>query len=163
MNKQLSYYDSPIGRLTIIIEARDGADALTMLGFVCDGQPKDAVVCGQDNHPPLIAKTIKQLDEYFAGTRTDFDLPLSLQGTDFQKSVWQALRQVPFGKTESYGQLAKRIGKPKAARAVGSANNKNPIALIIPCHRIIGAKGALVGYRGGLEAKTALLQLEGFK
>lgn len=103
---------------------------------------------------------VQQLQEYFAGTRSRFELPLDLQGTPFQKKVWTALCAIPHGETRSYGELAKSIGSPKAARAVGMANNKNPIAIIVPCHRVIGQNGALVGYAGGLDRKKALLDLE---
>lgn len=100
---------------------------------------------------PIIKQAAKQLDEYFNQKRKSFDLPLKIEGTDFQKKVWKALQKIPYGKTSSYGELAKTIGSPKASRAVGMANNKNPISIIIPCHRVIGADGTLVGYAGGLE------------
>lgn len=102
-----------------------------------------------------------QLDEYFAGDRTTFDLPLAATGTPFQKRVWAALRTIPFGHTTSYGELAKRIGEPKAVRAVGSANGHNPISIIVPCHRVIGARGDLTGFGGGIERKRWLLEHEG--
>jgi len=109
---------------------------------------------------PLIKKTAAQLEEYFAGKRKAFDLPLNPQGTEFQKKVWKALQEIPYGKTVSYKDIAEKIGSPKASRAVGGANNKNPISIIIPCHRVIGANGALVGYAGGLDMKRELLELE---
>jgi O-6-methylguanine DNA methyltransferase len=102
----------------------------------------------------------EQLDQYFAGARRRFDLPLDLPGTPFQQRVWQALSEIPFGETLSYGQLAARIGKPGAARAVGLANNRNPISIIVPCHRVIGADGSLTGYGGGLDRKRWLLAHE---
>ena len=102
-----------------------------------------------------------QLKDYFAKKRTNFDLQLDLQGTDFQKKVWNELRKIPYGRTVSYGHIAQRIGNPKAARAVGSANNKNPLWIIVPCHRVVGSKGKLTGYAGGLDMKAYLLQLEG--
>ena len=102
-----------------------------------------------------------QLFEYFDGKRKEFDFPLLLQGTTFQKTVWNALRTIPFGKTCSYKDIAQQIGSPKAARAVGMANNRNPIPIIIPCHRVVGANGSLTGYAGGLEIKKNLLNLEG--
>ena len=102
-----------------------------------------------------------QLEEYLAGERTVFDLPLLPLGTDFQQKVWQALQEISYGETRSYGEIARRIGQPKAARAVGMANHHNPIAIVIPCHRVIGAGGALTGYMGGLEKKRQLLELEG--
>jgi methylated-DNA-[protein]-cysteine S-methyltransferase len=101
-----------------------------------------------------------QLDEYFAGDRTEFDLPLHPSGTPFQLKVWDALRTIPYGEVRSYGEIAEQIGKPGAARAVGLANGRNPISIIVPCHRVIGASGALTGYGGGLERKQALLDLE---
>ncbi|MCL2808440.1 MAG: methylated-DNA--[protein]-cysteine S-methyltransferase [Treponema sp.] len=109
---------------------------------------------------PLIKETAKQLDEYFNGKRKVFDLPLNANGTEFQKKVWQALQTIPYGQTCNYERIAVLIGKPKACRAVGMANNKNPIAIIIPCHRVIGKDGKLTGYAGGLELKQKLLQLE---
>ena len=102
-----------------------------------------------------------QLESYFAGDRTQFDLKLAPPGTDFQRRVWSELERIPFGETISYGELANRIGSPKAVRAVGGANNKNPIPIVIPCHRVVGKNNTLVGYGGGLDRKHALLRLEG--
>jgi len=109
---------------------------------------------------PLIEKAATQLKEYFAGKRTEFDLPLSLAGTDFQRSVWKALQEIPWGETRSYKDIAVRIGKPRATRAVGMANNRNPIPIIVPCHRVVGSDGSLTGYGGGLPVKQRLLELE---
>ncbi|MCL1958367.1 MAG: methylated-DNA--[protein]-cysteine S-methyltransferase [Spirochaetes bacterium] len=109
---------------------------------------------------PLIKETAKQLDEYFLKKRKVFDLPLILKGTDFQNKVWDALQNIPYGKTCSYGELAAITGNSKASRAVGMANNRNPIVIIIPCHRVIGHDGSLTGYAGGLELKRQLLELE---
>jgi methylated-DNA-[protein]-cysteine S-methyltransferase len=109
---------------------------------------------------PLIKKAAEQLAEYFAGKRKEFDLPLVLHGTDFQVSVWKALQSIPAGETRSYGDMAALIGKPKACRAVGMANNRNPIPVIVPCHRVIGRDGSLTGYGGGLPVKRYLLELE---
>ena len=108
----------------------------------------------------VIGLAVSQLDEYFAGKRRVFDLPLRPHGTAFQRLVWDALLSIPYGETMSYGQIARLVGNPKACRAVGMANNRNPISIIIPCHRVIGSNGALVGYGGGLELKTRLLELE---
>lgn len=108
----------------------------------------------------LLENTIKQLDEYFSGKRIEFDLPLQFTGTEFQKKVWKALLNIPYGETRSYKDIAIEIGNPKACRAVGGANNKNPIILICPCHRVIGASGKLVGYGGGMDMKEYLLNLE---
>jgi len=109
----------------------------------------------------LLAQTATQLDEYFAGKRTTFDVPLDLAGTDFQRSVWAELSSIPFGKSVSYAQHAQRLGNAKALRAVGSAIGKNPVSIIVPCHRVIGSSGAVTGYAGGLERKRFLLALEG--
>ncbi len=108
-----------------------------------------------------MAHAARQLDEYFAGQRTEFDVPLDLRGTDFQQSVWQELNNIPFGKSVSYAQQAQQLGNPKALRAVGSAIGKNPVSIIVPCHRVIGTSGAVTGYAGGLERKRFLLALEG--
>lgn len=109
---------------------------------------------------PLLKKASEQLEDYFNGRLTKFSLPLAPIGTEFQQQVWSALQDIPYGETASYGEIAKTIGNPKAARAVGMANNRNPIAIFIPCHRVIGANGKLVGYGGGIEIKEALLELE---
>ena len=115
----------------------------------------------QQADTPLLVQAKAQLSEYFAGTRQEFTLPLSPKGTPFQQKVWAALQTIPYGQTRSYGEIARQIGSPKAARAVGMANHHNPIAILIPCHRVVGQNGALTGYAGGLERKKALLQLEG--
>jgi len=107
-----------------------------------------------------VKETVRQLKEYFAGRRTDFDLPLAPQGTGFQKSVWRQLCDIPYGETISYGELARRVGNPKASRAVGAANGSNPLPIVIPCHRVIGSSGKLTGFGGGLPVKEALLALE---
>jgi methylated-DNA-[protein]-cysteine S-methyltransferase len=109
----------------------------------------------------FLAEVARQIDEYLAGERTTFDVPIDLRGTEFQQQVWAALGEIPYGTTATYGAVADRIGRPGAARAVGLANNRNPIAIIVPCHRVIGAGGKLVGYGGGIELKTRLLVLEG--
>ena len=109
---------------------------------------------------PLIKEAAAQLAEYFAGKRFEFDLPLAPVGTEFQRSVWQALQTIPLGETRSYGEIAAQIGNPKACRAVGMANNRNPVVIIIPCHRVIGWNGSLTGYGGGLDVKQFLLNLE---
>lgn len=108
----------------------------------------------------VIKETYRQLSEYFAGKRDSFDIPIKTQGTDFQEKVWNALKQIPYGETRSYKDIAIAIGKPKAMRAVGMANNRNPIMIVIPCHRVIGANGQLIGYGGGLDVKEKLLTLE---
>jgi methylated-DNA-[protein]-cysteine S-methyltransferase len=110
--------------------------------------------------PAPFTEVISQLEQYFAAQRTDFDVPLTLAGTPFQRSVWAALREIPYGETMSYSQLAERIGRPGAARAVGLANGRNPIGIIVPCHRVVGATGSLTGYGGGLSRKRYLLDFE---
>lgn len=119
--------------------------------------PPDAI----PEQSPLLRRARAQLEEYLAGCRRSFDLPLAPRGTDFQRKVWQALLRVPYGQTRSYTQIAEAVGCPRGCRAVGLANNRNPIGILIPCHRVIGADGGLVGYGGGLPLKKALLRLEG--
>ncbi len=110
---------------------------------------------------PLLDEAFEQLERYFKGQIKEFDLPIKLKGTDFQKRVWRQLQKIPYGKTRSYGQTAAAVKNPKGARAVGMANNKNPIPIIVPCHRVIGADGALIGFAGRLDLKKKLLKLEG--
>ncbi|MCL2196973.1 MAG: methylated-DNA--[protein]-cysteine S-methyltransferase [Treponema sp.] len=131
-------------------------------GVICDVSfKKDKITSDYEKDETKILKeTIKQLGEYFDKKRKNFNLPISLHGTDFQIKVWNALKKIPYGETCSYTQLAAAIGNPKACRAVGMANNKNPAAIIIPCHRVIGSNGSLTGYAGGLEIKKRLLDLE---
>jgi methylated-DNA-[protein]-cysteine S-methyltransferase len=111
----------------------------------------------------LLKRAVRQVEEYLAGKRREFDLPVEAEGTEFQKRVWAALAKIPYGETSSYREIAKRIGKPKAFRAVGTANGRNPVSLIIPCHRVIATDGTLGGYAGGLPLKTRLLQIEARK
>lgn len=148
--------DSPIGTLSV---AEDGAGICDVyLGALEGLSSTESDVREQET--PLLAEARRQLTEYFAGTRREFSLPLSLHGTEFQIKDWKALQEIPYGETCSYKQIAERIGSPKAFRAVGMANNKNRIAIIIPCHRVIGADGSLVGYGGGIDKKIWLLELE---
>jgi methylated-DNA-[protein]-cysteine S-methyltransferase len=147
--------NSPIGELILF---GDG-ETVTSLLMNGDGTFDDRKG-GLTHDQAAFADAIDQLDEYFAGERDEFDLPLQPEGTEFQRAVWSALEQIPFGETRSYGEIAAAVGRPKAARAVGMANNRNPIAVVVPCHRVIGAGGALVGYAGGLERKTWLLDHE---
>lgn len=123
-----------------------------------DGWIKPAAQSPAAGH---LAKTVQQLDEYFTGKRTAFDVALDLSGTSFQRSVWDELTNIPFGKSVSYAQHAQKLGNPKALRAVGSAIGKNPVSIIVPCHRVIGSSGAITGYAGGVERKQFLLALEG--
>lgn len=149
--EKLFFYDTPIGKIGIAEE--DGA--LTQLTFRTE-LPAGAVL----EETPLIAQCRQQLDEYFAGKRKSFDLPLCPKGTEFQKKVWASLCKIPYGETRTYGEIAAAVGNPKAARAVGMANNRNPISVLVPCHRVIGSGGKLVGYGGGLDKKRFLLDLE---
>ena len=146
---------SPVGLLTLV--ASDAGLAAILWENDNSGRVRLRHAPG-DN--AVLRDAERQLGEYFAGTRTDFDLPLDFTGTDFQKSVWQALLTIPFGETRSYAQIARQIGKPRAMRAVGAANGKNPISIVAPCHRVIGANGTLTGFAGGLEATARLLALE---
>lgn len=142
------YLNSPIG--FIKITAND--EAINEVTFVENEE--------EDKPNALTQEAVNQLMEYFEGKRKVFDLPLSPIGTPFQQAVWKALCSIPYGETRSYGEIAKMIGNPKASRAVGMANNRNPISIIIPCHRVIGASGKLVGYGGGIDKKIYLLNLE---
>jgi methylated-DNA-[protein]-cysteine S-methyltransferase len=149
------YLTTPIGDLLL---AGDDA-ALSLVAFPEGSMRRDPEPDWIYSEKPF-ANARQQLTEYFAGTRKDFDLPLSLAGTEFQLLVLDELRRIPYGETTSYGDIAARIGKPKAMRAVGAANGRNPIPIIVPCHRVIGSTGNLTGFGGGLDAKQALLQLE---
>ena len=150
--KNSFYYDTKIGR----IEIEENGEAITKIDYV----QKDIEETANGKQTELIKEAVKQLNEYFEGKRSIFDLPLAPEGTEFQNKVWNALREIPFGETKSYGEIARIIGNEKASRAVGMANNKNPIMIVIPCHRVIGANGKLVGYAAGLEVKEMLLNLE---
>ena len=149
------YLNSPIGDLLL---AGDD-DGLSLIGFPQGKMRHDPEPDWIFNEKPF-AVVRQQLEEYFAGERTVFDLPLHLSGTDFQVQVLQELQRIPYGETTSYGEIAKRIGRPKAMRAVGAANGRNPIPIIVPCHRVIGSSGDLTGFGGGLDTKEALLRLE---
>ena len=146
--------DSPIGPLAL---AGRGT-VLTNLRMVDQTYEPDRTNWVPDDR--AFPDAVEQLEAYFAGERTDFDLELSLAGSEFQRRVWQALLTIPYGETRSYGEIAEQIGASGAARAVGLANGRNPIAIIVPCHRVIGASGSLTGYGGGLERKQSLLELE---
>lgn len=146
---------SPVGDLMLVADVT-GLSNVVMLPWE-DGP--DPVTMRRDD-TEVLAAAREQLDAYFAGTLTEFDLPLSMHGSPFQLRVWEALREIPFGQTWSYGQLAGAVGDVKAARAVGAANGQNPVPIIVPCHRVIGANGKLVGYGGGLDRKQTLLAHE---
>jgi methylated-DNA-[protein]-cysteine S-methyltransferase len=157
MTYWFKWIDSPIGRLKLV--ATDAG----LAGILWENDRRYAgrflPIVGAPDHPILV-KAERQLDEYFEGGRTSFDIPLDFLGTDFQKQVWAALLTIPYGETRSYGEIARQIGNPKAVRAVGGAANRNPIAIIAPCHRVLGSSGGLTGFAGGLVAKTCLLALE---
>ena len=147
--------ESPVGVLTLT--AVDGR----LTGLHMDGQrhaPDTSPDCERDDDG--LAPVVEQLEAYFGGSRETFDVPLELAGTDFQRRVWAGLLDIPYGETISYGELARRVGRPGASRAVGLANGRNPVAIIVPCHRVIGANGTLTGYGGGLDRKVWLLDHE---
>lgn len=154
----MSYYldiPSPVGWLRVV----EGQAAIVELR-VMQG-PMAAPEHGEQRETPLLLEAKRQLTEYFDGLRTSFSLPLAPSGTAFQQAVWAQLEAIPYGETRTYGQIAAALGKPTASRAVGGANHSNPIAIVIPCHRVIGANGKLTGYAGGLDIKEKLLRLEG--
>lgn len=156
-----AYHPSPVGPLLLVGHPLpDGRTALTR---VLMQDQKHSVPVGADwvEDPSAFTDAARQLDEYFAGTRRTFDLPLDPAGTAFQLAVWEQLRTIPSGTTTTYGDIAARVGKPHASRAVGAAIGRNPIGIIVPCHRVVGSSGALTGYAGGMDRKIALLTLEG--
>ncbi|EAQ55887.1 methylated-DNA--[protein]-cysteine S-methyltransferase [Vibrio sp. MED222] len=155
MTNRFTYYESPLG--TVTLQAND--EGLLGLWFETHTtKPEQLGV--QDDSFPIFALAIKQLNRYFAGETIQFSVPIAAKGTPFQLSVWQALTTIPYGETWSYAQLADAIGNPKAVRAVGLANGKNPVSVIVPCHRVIGKNGKLTGYAGGVERKQRLLVIE---
>ena len=147
--------ESPIGDLLAVGDGR----ALHRLHML-SGRGRVVVQPGWTRDTASLAGVRAQLAEYFAGERTRFDLPLVLRGSPFQVRVWQALLEIPYGRTATYGEIARHVGRPSGARAVGLANGRNPIAVVVPCHRVVGADGSLTGYGGGLERKRRLLELE---
>jgi methylated-DNA-[protein]-cysteine S-methyltransferase len=151
-----AYYDSPVGRLEILASGK----GVTGIRFVSAPKKPRAGKKAAPHADPIIAACVRELDDYFAGRRHDFSVPLDLKGTPFRKKVWTLLLRVPYGWTTSYGEIAKASGRPGAARAVGGANHHNPVAIIVPCHRVIGADGGLTGYGGGLRRKRWLLEHE---
>jgi methylated-DNA-[protein]-cysteine S-methyltransferase len=146
---------SPVGRLLLVASPK----GLQALQFQDGARPLDIHPTWKKAREPFRAVLV-QLREYFGGFRTQFQVKLDLHGTPFQRQVWQALQRIPYGRRVSYGEIAKQVGRPKASRPVGAANGQNPVSIIVPCHRVIGANGQLVGYGGGLPIKTALLELE---
>lgn len=148
----LFFFDTPLGRMAI--GEADGA----IVSLLLPGEEAPENVAKGET--ALLRRAADQLLAYLAGERQDFELPLVPRGTPFQRAVWKALLEIPYGETRTYGEIAARVGKPRACRAVGMANHRNPIPILIPCHRVIGADGGLTGYGGGLACKEALLQLE---
>lgn len=153
--KYIYYYDTFLGKIGIAEENNH----ITNLVFQHEEIDENIIL----EETRLIKKAAEQLEEYLQGTRQFFEIPLNPRGTEFQKKDWDALQQIPYGKTVSYGYIAKQIGCPKGARAVGLANNRNPIPIFIPCHRVIGTNGKLVGYGGGIDKKIKLLKIEGIE
>lgn len=155
----LSYrkMESPVGRLKLV------ASPTALVAVLWERERPNRVRLPAptlDLRHPILIESERQLKEYFAGTRTAFDLPLEPHGSEFQKKVWRALRKIPFGQTMSYLDLARTVGSAKAVRAVGAANGRNPLSIVVPCHRVVGANGSLTGFAGGLDAKAQLLALE---
>lgn len=158
MSNAFTKLSSPVGTLTLV--ARDDK----LAAVLWEHERANRVRLGElhvDQGHPVLRETARQLEEYFAGSRERFELELDFVGTDFQRAVWAALLTIAFGHTRSYSEIARQIGKPAAVRAVGAANGRNPISIIAPCHRVIGASGSLTGFAGGLQAKQYLLALEG--
>lgn len=153
--------DSPIGPLTLVADGP--ALACVYMNGHRHAPPEDKFGPADPAPGPqadVLAEAERQLREYFAGNRTEFELPLAMPGTDFQQRVWAGLREIPYGETISYGELARRLGQPNASRAVGLANGRNPVSIIVPCHRVVGSTGRLTGYGGGLDRKAHLLEFE---
>lgn len=149
--------ESPVGKLKLVASNKG------LVAVLWENDNPDRVRLTdltEDTRHSVLLETERQLEEYFAGKRKLFSVPLDMRGTPFQKNVWEALLAIPFGETRSYGQLAKQLGNPQATRAVGAANGRNPLSIIVPCHRVIGASGKLTGFAGGLDAKAHLLSLE---
>ncbi|BCL74626.1 methylated-DNA--protein-cysteine methyltransferase [Jeongeupia sp. HS-3] len=157
MSYQYAYIDSPLGKLKLV------ADDAALVAILWENDKPGRVPLGamtEDREQPVLIETTRQLGEYFDGRRTRFEIALSFSGTAFQQQVWAALLTIPFGETRSYLDIARQIGNVRAVRAVGAANGRNPISIIAPCHRVVGASGQLTGFAGGLQAKRMLLALE---
>lgn len=159
-------YETVIGKLCLV-EEQQAITGLYLLSSPLNTEHRGknspgiaTATSGECRETPIIKKAYEQLSEYFAGARKEFELPLAPQGTEFQKKVWAELQEIPYGETRSYGEIAAAIGNPKACRAIGGANHNNPIMIMIPCHRVIGANGSMTGYGGGLPIKEYLLELE---
>jgi methylated-DNA-[protein]-cysteine S-methyltransferase len=158
----MTYYSkavaSPVGELTLVASDKGLAAILWENDNPLRVRLSPVV---EDKKHPVLLETERQLKDYFGGRRTSFSLPLDFQGTEFQKKVWAALLTIPFGETRSYAEIAKQIKNPKAVRAVGAANGRNPLSIVAPCHRVVGSNGKLTGFAGGLDVKARLLALEG--
>ncbi len=157
MHLVCKFMESPVGKLQLVASEKG------LVAILWENDDPRRVVLGDlraDDRQPILIETERQLKEYFEGQRQGFSIPLDMRGTLFQKSVWEALLAIPFGETRSYGQLAKQLGRPSAMRAVGAASGRNPISIVVPCHRVIGSSGKLTGFAGGLEAKVHLLEIE---
>lgn len=157
MSLSYKFLDSPVGKLKLVA-SETGLIAVLWENDKPQRVPLSDLV--EDNSQSILLEAERQLKEYFAGERRSFSIPLDMRGTPFQKDVWRALQAIPFGETLSYGQIANQLGKPRASRAVGAANGRNPISIVVPCHRVIGSTGKLTGFAGGLETKAHLLNLE---
>lgn len=152
-----TFFDSPVGRLKLVASA----EALVAILWPNDRPARVPLLATvEDPAHPLLVQTTRELQEYFARRRTSFEVPLAFIGTAFQKEVWRQLLAIPYGETRTYSQIAHALGNPTAVRAVGAANGRNPISILAPCHRVVGANGQLTGFAGGLEAKAKLLALE---
>jgi methylated-DNA-[protein]-cysteine S-methyltransferase len=158
MGLSYKFMDSPVGRLKLVASEKGLVAVLWQ-----NDRPERVPLTELAEVPKqkVLVETERQLNEYFAGKRREFSLPLDMRGTRFQRDVWEALLAIPFGETRSYGELAKKLGNPTASRAVGAANGRNPISIVVPCHRVIGASGKLTGFAGGLDVKARLLDIEG--
>ena len=157
MNLAYKTIDSPVGKLKLVASDKG------LVAVLWENDKPNRVRLGammEDQRHLILLDTERQLEQYFAGERKTFSVALDMRGTSFQKNVWEALLAIPFGETRSYGQLAKQLGNSRAMRAVGAANGRNPISIIVPCHRVIGSSGKLIGFAGGLETKGWLLSLE---
>ena len=157
MSLAYKYVASPVGKLKLV------ASETGLIAILWENDNPRRVRLAdlvEDNNQGILVETERQLNEYFAGNRDEFSIPLDMRGTAFQKDVWRALQAIPFGKTRSYGETANQVGRPTASRAVGAANGRNPISIVVPCHRVVGSSGKLTGFAGGLEAKAHLLNLE---
>ncbi len=154
----LTMTDTPIGRLLLVANS----EALVEIVFLDAQSSEEREYSDCLYTHPVLTQTVNELNEYFSGQRKQFTVPVHLEGTSFQSQVWRALQEIPYGEVVSYGEIAHRVGNPKASRAVGMANNRNRIPIIVPCHRVVGNKGDMTGYAGGIDIKQWLLQLEGY-